>query len=367
MEKISNLMLQKGSTMIVSIIVPVYRTELYLENCIESILRQKNAEFEIILVDDGSPDQCPKICDTYAGKYENIHVIHQQNQGVGMARNAGMKRARGEYVMFLDSDDMLDQSDAVYTLVGCAKEKHADIVTGGFRRIEEQGISKVNPPRLTGGKKTRTVDFRFKGFYMYGHLAYSWGKLYRKAFLDEHDLKFGKEPFMEDKLYNMKCCAYAPRYEFVDDSIILYRIHSSSETFRYKKDMDVLWYDIVEKFQAFLETRTIPKEYGDLMAFHIFFGSFFLVKQELEQEHQGIKHTVKCLKQYAKNPLVKHLMKALAKGRYVREIEPFSWKIVICCASMLFCLRAYTLYVESIAFLRMLNVDRHITKKRYRK
>lgn len=91
----------------VSIIIPVYKVEKYLSKCIESILKQTYFDLELILVDDGSPDKCPEICDTYASKDERVVVIHQKNAGVSAARNAGLEKAKGEYIGFVDPDDWI--------------------------------------------------------------------------------------------------------------------------------------------------------------------------------------------------------------------------------------------------------------------
>ena len=92
----------------VSVVIPVYKVEPYLRRCVDSVLAQTLSDLEIILVDDGSPDHCPEICDEYASKYENIQVLHKPNGGLASARNAGMKMAAGKYLFFLDSDDWLD-------------------------------------------------------------------------------------------------------------------------------------------------------------------------------------------------------------------------------------------------------------------
>lgn len=91
--------------MIFSIIVPIYNVEKYLRCCVDSVLAENFADYEMILVDDGSPDGCGKICDEYAGKYPHIKVIHQENGGLSDARNAGIRAAKGDYLIFLDSDD----------------------------------------------------------------------------------------------------------------------------------------------------------------------------------------------------------------------------------------------------------------------
>ena len=96
------------SNILLSVVIPVYNVEKYLQQCVDSIINQLTDECEIILVDDGSPDGSGEICDRYANKDSRINVIHQQNGGLAAARNTGLDYARGEYVAFVDSDDYLD-------------------------------------------------------------------------------------------------------------------------------------------------------------------------------------------------------------------------------------------------------------------
>ena len=108
----------------VSVIVPIYMVEPYLKRAVDSIRNQTYQNLEIILVDDGSKDQCGRICDDYAKADNRIVVIHKENGGLSDARNAGLDIARGEYIMFVDSDDYI-ASDCVETLLGCLKEHDA--------------------------------------------------------------------------------------------------------------------------------------------------------------------------------------------------------------------------------------------------
>ena len=94
----------------VSVIVPIYNVEKYLDRCMQSVLNQTLKDIEIIMVDDGSPDNCPSMCDEYARKDNRIKVIHKKNGGLGFARNSGLEIATGEYVAFIDSDDFIDTS-----------------------------------------------------------------------------------------------------------------------------------------------------------------------------------------------------------------------------------------------------------------
>lgn len=351
----------------VSIIIPVYKTEQYLQECMDSVFRQDYPYVEVILVDDGSPDRCPELCDRYAEQFEHVHAVHQSNRGLGLSRNAGMEAASGEYFFFLDSDDCLDGEKAISTLVRRAEEKKADIVVGSFRRFHKGTVSHVNFHHLQEGDDTRTVDFRFKGFYMYGHLAYNWGKLYRRSFLEKYDLKCRAYPFTQDKAHNMSCYAYRPVYAFVEESVYRYRVNEESVSFRYKDNFMPVWVSIASDFQDFLRERKIRNRYGDLTALHIFFGSFFLAKQELQFQKHGILETVKMLEKYGQIPFVNQAMTELAKGKYVREIHVLSWKILIRTAAILFSLHLYWPYAWGIALLRRLQIDTRITRARYRK
>ena len=113
-----------------SIVVPIYNVELYLDRCVESLVRQTYTALEIILVDDGATDRCPEICEEWAKKDVRIKVIHKSNAGLGMARNTGLDTASGEYICFVDSDDYL-VSDAVERCVATLEEHMADTVLFG--------------------------------------------------------------------------------------------------------------------------------------------------------------------------------------------------------------------------------------------
>lgn len=125
---------------LVTIVIPIYNTERYLERCIESVVNQTYRALEIILVDDGSPDHCPRICDEYAGKDPRIKVIHKKNEGLGMARNTGIDHATGDYICFFDSDDYVEP-DTIETCVTAAREREADLVIFGMDDVTPDGAA----------------------------------------------------------------------------------------------------------------------------------------------------------------------------------------------------------------------------------
>lgn len=349
---------------LISIIIPVYNTQDYLEECMESVLAQDYPALEIILVDDGSTDGSAIMCDAYEKQYAQVSVIHQKNRGSGLSRNAGMRIAKGEYICFLDADDRLDGSTAISRMEACACKKGADIVAGGYRRFSGDQVSAVNVTHLKEGNYTKTTDFRFQGFFRYGHLAYNWGKLYRKAFLTKYNLQCKAYSFTQDKAHNMECCACEPVYAFLNESVCLYRVNEQSVSFRYKKDLIPVWIAIASDFEKSCKKRGITKDYRDLCAFHIFFGSFYLVKQELQQ--YGLRRAERALYTYHANPYVRKYMKQLAKGKYVNQIHAGIWRYVIQSAAVLFSMHGFWLYALGIDCLLRFHVDGMVTKSRYR-
>lgn len=126
----------------ISVIVPVYKVEKDLTRCVDSLINQTLQDIEIILVDDGSPDECPAICDNYARQDKRIKVIHKKNGGVSAARNDGLAIAIGDWVIFCDSDDWMEL-DACQLLVSCGNQNSVDVVMADINRVNDGNISYV--------------------------------------------------------------------------------------------------------------------------------------------------------------------------------------------------------------------------------
>lgn len=125
-------------TGLVTVVVPVYNTENYLERCLSSLVNQSYRQLEILIIDDGSPDRCPQICEEWAKRDGRIRVVHKENAGLGMARNTGMEEASGEYICFFDSDDYVDP-DAIEKAYAAITKERADVVVFGFHNVNASG------------------------------------------------------------------------------------------------------------------------------------------------------------------------------------------------------------------------------------
>ena len=213
----------------VSIIVPVYKVEKYLRECLDSILAQTFTDWECLLVDDGSPDKSGEICDEYAQKDIRIRVYHKENGGVSSARNLGLDKATGEWVMFVDADDAI----APNTLDTCVRkciENKLDLVQFSFTRIKKFGAN--------NGVKTEPLnleDYIMEQKFM----VCVWGSVMRKSIIDENQIRFDtKLKLAEDQLFMfeyMDCCKILQK---IDKELYWYRENNTSVSHN-QKSIDI--------------------------------------------------------------------------------------------------------------------------------
>ncbi len=200
----------------VSVIIPVYGVERYLARCVDSILRQTYNDLEIILVDDGSPDNCPVICDEYAQKDERVRVVHKKNGGLSSARNAGLSIATGEYVCFFDSDDFIE-ADMLEKLVSGIEENGDDVCVCGYYvdDVDEQE-NVLSSRTVCPNFSYMQSDFSLEEYEsILGWCGYAWNKLYRRNVLEKGDFRFDEGiSLVEDLLFNQKifCCGTKIRF-----------------------------------------------------------------------------------------------------------------------------------------------------------
>lgn len=175
---------------LISIIIPVYKVEKYLEKCIQSLINQTYENLQIILVDDGSPDNCGKICDEYAKKDHRIEVIHKSNEGLSDARNKGIEIAKGEYIGFIDSDDYIE-SDMYEVLYNLLKQYNADVSICNFYTVSQGKIAIKNAEN--GIKEYNRIEILKEVLLDNNIQSYAWNKLYKKELFDEIKYPVGKK------------------------------------------------------------------------------------------------------------------------------------------------------------------------------
>ncbi len=229
----------------ISIIVPVYNVEKYLCKCLDSLLHQIYQDFEVIMVDDGSQDSSGKICDKYAENYSHFQVIHKKNNGLGMARNTGMEYATGEYILFIDSDDYLDD-DFLVKIYDTLKSNNCDTCKTCFRRINEKGIKSIENqilneviykdeditkkllPRMIGSSPTIKDAIPMSVCCT----------IYSMDIIRKYELKFvsEREWISEDILFNIQYYSVAQKVILSNYIGYNYRVNMNSLTTTYKKN-----------------------------------------------------------------------------------------------------------------------------------
>lgn len=208
----------------ISIVVPVYNVEKYLEKCLNSLVNQTYKDLEIICVNDGSPDNCLDILNRFASIDERVKVISQENAGVSAARNSGLKIATGEYIGFVDPDDWLDL-DFYEKLYNAIKKYDADIAVGGIKRVREVGFKyhlKIKEEECTDDveRKFLICDVPDK--------CYVWNKIYRSSKLKEIGLKFEDGVYYEDRCFTAQALVKMGRLVVVPDTYYNYWTNRNS-------------------------------------------------------------------------------------------------------------------------------------------
>ncbi|MBQ3177156.1 MAG: glycosyltransferase family 2 protein [Clostridia bacterium] len=224
----------------ISIIVPIYNVEPYLCKCIDSILAQTYIDLEILLIDDGSPDRCPVICDEYAMMDSRIKVIHKINGGLSDARNAGLSEAKGEWIAFVDSDDWIEP-DMYEKLLANAYEYSAEISCGGVNDelITEDGISILKT--TMAGVVEVTCCTRTEAMTRYFNTSWSaWDKIYQKKIFD--NIRFPVGEINEDEAIVLQLLEQCNKVVYTNEVFYHYIHRPSSITTSSFSPKKFAWY-----------------------------------------------------------------------------------------------------------------------------
>jgi len=234
-----------------SIVVPVYKVESYLKECIESVLDQSFRDFELILVDDGSPDNCPAICDEYAARDSRIRVIHKENGGLSDARNAGLDVATGKYIYFLDGDDYVHPD--LLERINSSMEPDTDLFVFNYWEQTEDG--KINPYIYAenGCFSLQNQEERYS-FFLNTLLCFNigwaaWNRVFVRENIEKYNLRFvdNRRIFAEDLCFSLCYCAHVTKIKMIDDYLHYYRIRGGSLTAEQRKKLNINQYNELGK------------------------------------------------------------------------------------------------------------------------
>jgi glycosyltransferase involved in cell wall biosynthesis len=321
----------KSPNVFISVVVPVYNTEKYLNQCVDSILGQTFKDLELILVDDGSKDSSPKLCDEYLAKDSRVKVVHQINGGQVKARKAGLMRANGEYVHFVDSDDYLEL-DALEVACSSAKDNDADIVTFDAyfcysnRRLPVKQPIKPGVFDKKGLIKNVYPKMMYSGrFFYFGIYAAMWNKIFKRSVLTPNminvdpRLKIGEDgvttfaTFLDAK----KVCVLGGQhlYNYRDNNISITRSYCSGQ------------FDNAKLLIKTLRDINIAKDVYDLtyqIDYYLMYNVYSIFIEEFYYRyHKSLASRIKYLKQIANEESVVSVVKSTNFDNIGQEFEIF--------------------------------------------
>lgn len=263
---------------LVSVIVPVYNVEEYLDNCVESIINQTYRNLEIILIDDESPDLCPQKCDSWAEKDSRIRVIHKKNAGVSFARNDGLDVARGAFITFVDSDDYLS-SDAIEVMLKRIEQDQSDLVIAQCAKVYPNQAQKlVAYPWISDKVITQDAAIQMMGASR-ALPVYLWGKLYRSHIFNK--IRFPSLTCAEDVYVLPEIMERCSRISLVERVLYFYYQRSTSIVHSRKR------HQIMDSIVASLHVSRYFLEYGHIESASRFFYSAVCQSYTLKNRNEA--------------------------------------------------------------------------------
>ena len=267
-----------------SIILPIYNVEKYLDRCMKSILKQSFKDYEIILVDDGSTDSSPILCDKYGKQLNKVKVLHKSNGGLSSARNAGLELAKGKYIFWLDSDDYISK-EALSSIVKTLNKSEVDILKFNYRRQPNDIIRKsLLKPGLYNEEEIKKNVIPLALEHVGEFTMSAWSHIYRRKFIEEEKLRFisEREVGSEDYLFNLQAFLSAKTLCAIEDDLYNYDLRLGSLSNKYRENLIEKYKKLYELMRKALISHNISNELLlKLQSFYVWNGYYVLIDNEM--------------------------------------------------------------------------------------
>ncbi len=308
---------------LLSIIIPVYNTEEYLAECINSILEQTYNDWELILVDDGSTDNSGVICDDFAQRDSRIKVLHTENGGASHARNAGIEHATGKWISFVDSDDWIS-SDYVDTIANTNEDY--DIIYFNLVKKFSNGFENyLHTPSLISKDRKGTEEILFQ--LKYGPLGdiFGWtcAKFYKSSIIKENKIRFVEElTFREDEIFTMQYCIHINSIKLIDKYLYYYRIRNNGLTAngRLSKKHLILSQHLIKLLPFYNNPELLENDKHRIIDYQIFYFLYILRIKNSFHETKKIHNLLNSDTIYIKTASNKHIVKLLSHSLFTSYI-----------------------------------------------
>lgn len=323
---------------LVTIVLPIYNVEKYLDRCLMSVVEQTYKNLEIILVDDGSPDNCPLMCDEWAKKDARIKVVHKTNEGLGMARNTGIDNASGKYIFFLDSDDSVDVT-LVEKCVASAEENGSDVVAFSRHNIYDDGrivSRKVSVPTEVFDNEGIIKQFLPSLFtYQMGFGVSAWSKMYNLDTLKRLGIRFRseREIVSEDAYFALEFYPELSSVSVVPECLYNYYKRNDSLSRSYKPDRQSKNDNFLNKSLEYVKEKDLPEilSASIMSRYHALSLGTML---QIASTDLSKKQKKQAIKQIFKNPVLKQTLRKAVFDLSAPKSRVFWWLLKLKCYSL---------------------------------
>lgn len=309
--------------MLISIIIPVYNKEEYLDECIKSVVTQDYNNLEIIIINDGSHDNSEKIINAWIKKDDRIKYIYQQNRGVAHARNRGLSIAKGEYIFFLDADDMLEKN-AITKLVNHAKKNSADIIIGNIiiKQDNDKIKNKAFKNIIFNEENLHSIEVILEMFVInQRHMAMAGNKLYKLSFINKNKVRFMDKVIAEDRLFNLICYVQNPVIQLVNEYTYIYNKIKNSRSSSYDLKFFNESLSLINYFKGHLKENTIFENKNELFQLTVMYDVYKIVNHTYHNADNKIKMTISTINKLRYNSLIKNTLYKAFNNKQIINIS----------------------------------------------
>jgi glycosyltransferase involved in cell wall biosynthesis len=319
--------------------------EKYLKRCLESVICQSYKNLQIILVNDGSKDKSLDICNSYVEKDNRIILINKINGGLSSARNEGYKRAKGEYIYFLDSDDYIDQN-AMERFFEKTIDTEVDVIIGNYVLFNLDGEVTYRdsiPKIYLNTEFFNHSSERFNLFFGRSYGTTAWNKLYSADFLNRCKIEFepNSKIFAEDLLFNIKLFTFNPRIITIQDYTYNYFKVEGSITTSFKPRLTERYINLLDSYYTFLEKRDIADEYTDLLCFLCLIFIENSVRSILEYSNSIKSDFLSMISEFDRYEVFNSSVKTLYHKKIYKTLPSRKWRIYAYIVSILYSRKRY--------------------------
>ncbi len=280
----------------ISLILPIYNVEKYLRECLESILNQSYRDYELIIINDGSTDGSIKIIEDYIDKFKAIKIINQNNKGISETRNIGLKYAKGEYILFVDSDDFL-RHDMLEKIVNVALETNSDIIISNYYLYFNNSNNIEYLQDMKNMKSYSNIE-ALNLMLINKIQGQLWNKLFKYSLLKEINFEFEKDRIIEDIFPVFRAVSRANKITYIDEALYFYRQREGSLVNKRSKKLTEDYYYAMISIIKYIQDNKIKAKEDNLRAFKARVFSYFIyhyTNEDLKNNYKSFKKSKYCI------------------------------------------------------------------------